>query len=256
MQVNILGVKIDDITQDEAIEKIINWVKTGGKHYVVTPNPEFIVSAQKDSEFKDIINKSDLSIPDGIGLRLTGKIINRVTGTDLMFALIERASQQGLSIGLLGGKNGVAQKSAEALIVKYPNLKITLAHEGGEVDSNGRKTELRIKNYELGEENHNSRFKTIRSQASLIIPISDILFVAFGHGKQEKWIAQNLNRIPVKVAMGVGGAFDYISGQVPRAPVLIRKLGFEWLFRLIIQPWRIKRQIALIKYLWLLMSSG
>lgn len=235
MQVNILGVKIDDVTQEEATQKIINWVKTGGKHYVVTPNPEFIVAAQADLEFKDIINRSDLSIPDGIGLRLTGKVVNRVTGTDLMFALIEIASQQGFSIGLLGGKDGVAQKSGEILRKKYPNLKITLAQEGGEVAFDGN------------------------TQSALSVgymPPTDILFVAFGHGKQEKWIAQNLPSIPVKVAMGVGGAFDYISGNVPRAPKFLRQIGLEWLFRLVLQPWRIKRQLALIKYLWLLRSSG
>lgn len=231
MQVNVLGVKIDDITQEEATQKIINWVKTGGKHYIVTPNPEFIVAAQEDSEFKEIINKSDLSIPDGIGLRLTGKVTNRVTGTDLMFTLIECASQQGLSIGLLGGKNGVAQKSAEVLKEKYPALKISFAADGGIMDS-----------------------KDLNSK--ITIPNSDILFVAFGHGKQEKWIAQNLPQIPVKVAMGVGGAFDYISGNVPRAPKFLRQIGLEWLFRLILQPWRIKRQWALVKYLWLLMSFG
>ncbi len=80
----------------------------------------------------------------------------------------------------------------------------------------------------------------------------DILFVALGHIKQEKWIADNLDRIPVHVAMGVGGAFDYLGGFVPRAPKLMRELGLEWLFRLVVQPWRIKRQLALIKYLWLL----
>ncbi len=235
MQVNVLGVKIDDIPQEEATQKIINWVRIGGKHYVVTPNPEFIVAAQTDSEFKEIINKSDLSIPDGIGLRLTGKVQNRVTGTDLMFALIEVAAQNGFSVGLLGGKNNVAQRSSEVLKQKYPSLIITLAQEGGEVAFDGN------------------------AQTSLSVgymPPTDILFVAFGHGKQEKWIAQNLPAIPVKVAMGVGGAFDYISGNVPRAPKFLRSIGLEWLFRLILQPWRIKRQLALAKYLWLLMSSA
>ena len=83
----------------------------------------------------------------------------------------------------------------------------------------------------------------------------DILFVAFGFPKQEQWIAENLDKIPVKVAMGVGGAFDYISGNVPRSPVFIRKLGLEWLFRLIIQPWRLKRQLALFKFIYLVLRE-
>ncbi|EKD85274.1 MAG: hypothetical protein ACD_38C00056G0001 [uncultured bacterium] len=84
----------------------------------------------------------------------------------------------------------------------------------------------------------------------------DLLFVAFGHIKQEKWIDNNLDKIPVRVAIGVGGAFDYLSASVPRAPKVLRKLGFEWLFRLMIQPWRLKRQLALLKYLWLLTRAG
>ena len=135
-----------------------------------------------------------------------------------MEGLIKLASEKGFTIGFLGGRCEVADKVVERLQKKYQNLKINyVAEEPGE------------------------------------IPKTDILFVAFGAPKQEKWIAENLEKIPVKVAMGVGGAFDYISGRVPRAPAWIRRLSLEWLFRLIIQPWRIKRQLKLLKYLWLIM---
>ena len=231
MEKQVLGVKIDDITLDEAVNTVEGWLNKGRKYHIVTPNPEFIVAAQSDKKFKDIINNADLAIPDGAGLRLTGEVKNRVTGMDLMERLVSEAAQKDFSIGLLGGRDTVAQKSARALQKKYPKLTITFAQEGGEaVTSSGETVSLL-----LG-----------------IIPPTDILFVAFGHPKQEKWIAGNLENIPVKVAMGVGGAFDYISGQVPRAPKIIRDLGFEWLFRLIMQPWRIKRQLALLEYVWLL----
>lgn len=234
MKVNCLGVGIDDITASEAVETVEGWIKNGGKHYIVTPNPEFLVAAQKDSEFKEILNKANLSVPDGAGLKLSGQVENKVAGVDLMEELVAMCAAKGFSVGLLGGRDGVAQKSAAVLKQRYPDLKISFATEGGEVyTDHGSETSISVG----------------------IIPPTDIIFVAFGHGKQEKWIYENLPKIQVKVAMGVGGAFDYISGKVFRAPKILRDLGLEWLFRLIVQPWRIKRQLALIKYLYLIGTS-
>lgn len=234
MKVNILGVNVDDVTLDEATRQVDTWLKLGGKYYIVTPNPEFIVSAQKDPEFKNIINQANLSIPDGMGLKIFGKVKNRVTGVDLMLDLVKLASLKGFSVGFLGGRDSVAQKTADNLVKVYPNLKVSFAEEGGEVvTSSGDTASLSLR----------------------IIPSTDILFVAFGHGKQEKWIYQNLSNSPVKIAMGVGGAFDYISGSVPRAPKFLRTIGLEWLFRLIFQPWRIKRQLLILKFIWLILTT-
>lgn len=225
MKKDILGVKIDDINMDEAVKVVSKWLEDGGKHYITTPNPEIVVMAQKDIKLRESINNADLVIPDGIGLGLTGDIVCNIPGVDLMEELIKKAQDLGLTIGLLGGRDSVAKKVGERLQKKYPKLKISFAESGGEITKDG----VMSVNYKL--------------------PVADLLFVAFGPPKQEKWIAKNLNKIDVKIAMGVGGSFDYLSGEVPRAPVWIRGLGFEWLFRLIIQPWRIKRQLALIKYL-------
>lgn len=222
MKVDVLGVKIDAITQREALSKVEHWVWNPGKYYIVTPNPEFIVTAQKDPVFKKILNGADLSIPDGVGLRLTGKIKNTFSGTDFMEELVELAAEKGFTVGFLGGKEGVAVKCSECLKQKYSNLKISFASS-------------------------NTTYK---------IPPTDLLFIALGHGKQEKWIKGNINQVPAKVFMGVGGAFDYLSGSVPRAPKGLRDLGLEWLFRLVIQPWRIKRQLALFEYLWLIIVRG
>ena len=241
MQKQVLGIKIDDVAMDEAIEIVLGWLKKRGpaspakrgeKYYIVTPNPEIIMIAQGDEKFKNILNKADLSLPDGVGLKLTTDIVCHTPGIDFMEELINVSCDYGFTIGLLGGKDGVAKKASECLRKKYPKLKISFAESGGEVDKNGNF--IRTTNYQL--------------------PTADLLFVAVGPPKQEKWIAQNLNNIPVKVAMGVGGAFDFLSGQVPRAPKIIRNLGFEWLFRLMIQPWRIKRQLALLKYLLLILK--
>ena len=138
---------------------------------------------------------------------------------DFMEELVSLAAEKGFTTGFLGGGDGIAKQTAECLLKKYPKLKVFFA---------GSDTETKI-------------------------PPVDLLFVALGHIKQEKWIAENLEKIPVHVAMGVGGSFDYLSGNVPRAPKWMRDLGLEWLFRLILQPWRIKRQLALLQYLWLVM---
>jgi len=221
MKVDILGVKIDDIEMAEALVQVEQWIISPGKHYIVTPNPEFLVAAHKDTVFKKILNDADLSIPDGVGLKLSGKIKNTFSGTDFMEELIRVAAEKGFTAGFLGGKDGVAEKCAERLKRKYPTLKVSFTSADAEAK----------------------------------IPPLDLLFVALGHIKQEKWIAANLDKIPVHLAMGVGGAFDYLSGRVPRAPKWMRDLGFEWLFRLIMQPWRIKRQLALGQYIRYLLAE-
>lgn len=231
MKKNVLGIKINDINIDQATSVVLGWLKTNIKYYIVTTNPEIIVMAQKDPQLKKMINNADLSIPDGTGLRLTTDVVCYTPGMDLMEELIKQSSDYGFTIGFLGGKKGVAEEAAKCLRKKYPEIKIVFAESGGEVNKEGEMT------------------TTYR------LPNIDLLFVAFGQPKQEKWIAKNMPNIPVKVAIGVGGSLDYLSGKVIRAPKLIRQLGFEWLFRLILQPWRIKRQLALLEYLRLIMLS-
>ncbi len=235
MKKQVLGVKIDDVNIDQALRIVAGWLQNSeGKHYIVTPNPEIIMMSQTDLRLKDILNKSDLSVPDGVGLKLLTDIVCHTPGINLMESLIKMSSDYGFTTGFIGGKDEVAKKTAERLKKKYPNLKISFAESGGEVDKEGNSFQT-----------HNTQY---------IISNTDILFVAFGPPKQEKWIDNNFKKIPVKVAMTVGGSFDYLSGLVPRAPSWVRGLGLEWLFRLIIQPWRIKRQFALIRYLFLLSS--
>ncbi len=246
MKVDILGVKIDKISKIEALEIVEHWIWNNpacriGKHYIVTPNPEFLVAAQKDPEFKKILNNADLAIPDGAGLRLTGDIESTISGVDFMEELIKLAAEKGFVTGFLGGGVGVAEKTAECLQKKYKNLKVAFTESGGEVNRNGVILRESVANREVTFNN---------------IPPLDLLFVAFGHIKQEKWIANNLEKIPVKVMMGVGGAFDYLSGNVLRAPKWVRSLGLEWLFRLVLQPWRIKRQLSLFMFLWLIIVRG
>ena len=260
MKKDVLGIKIDDISIDEIAKTVQGWLSKSGKHYIVTPNPEIVMMAQKDQELKSIINNADLAIPDGAGLKLTGDIRCLSPGIDVMEKLVKMASERGFTIGLLGGRGQVANETAERLLRKYPKLKVIFAKSGGEIDEEGRQLSVLSPQFSDSSsqvvgipitdkqktEKQNSENKQLKTDTRK----TDLLFVAFGPPKQEKWIYKNLDKLDIKVAMGVGGAFDYISGTVPRAPIWIRNLGFEWLFRLAVQPWRIKRQLALVKYLF------
>lgn len=227
MKTAILGVHIDNLSMQEVIAKIEQMLATGNKHYIVTPNPEFLVLAQQDNAFKNILNYADLAIADGVGLlyaaHFLGRQLQRATGVDLMWHACQLATQQDASIYLLGGANNVARQAADVLLQNIPNLKIVGAEDGGQINQDG-----------------------IPKDSHLIYRINqarpDILFVAFGHGKQEKFIFKHLNQFnTIKVAAGIGGSFDYIAGIVKRAPQTMQNLGLEWLYRLIKQPKRWRR---------------
>lgn len=273
MKISILGVKIDRVNMAQAVGQVQKWLSelptTNYKlptKYIVTPNPEMVVAAQGDFEFKKVLNGADLAIPDSVRLwwadsllrennfftrvlkwpffvfpKLVVRDFDTVAGTDLMEELVKLSAVQGFRIGLLGGGKKVAERLGGVLSRKYPGLKVTFIDSGGVIDREGNPIdESRITNQE--------------SRSKFIIPDTDILFVAFGHVKQEKWIFKNLDKYPVKVMMGVGGAFDYLLGSIPRAPKWARKLGLEWLFRLVLQPWRIKRFWSLIKFIFLVLT--
>ncbi len=242
MKKEILGVKFDDLNKQQVLEKVENFLYGAKKHYLVTPNPEFLVAAQRDEEFKQILNEADVAIPDGIGVIIASVLLgrgikNRITGTDLVSQLTKLASEKNYSIFLLGGKDGAAKRTESKLIQKYPNILIVGNFEG-EADKTG-----------------DSETTKAITQANKSGELIDFLFVAFGQVKQEKWIKRNLGRIPVKVAVGVGGAFDYLSGRKPRAPIWVQKAGLEWLFRLLVEPWRFKRQLALPFFVYLVLKE-
>ncbi len=223
----ILGVSVNNVTMQEALNRIDSMVKNGKKHYVVTPNAEFLVDAQKDKKFKRILNNADLAIPDGMGLIYASKLYGaplaeRVAGTDLVDQLCWQAAEKGWTVFFLGGLFGVGEKAAKKLSERYPGLNVCGFYEG--------------KREEKYDEGTVQEIKTIVGDKRI-----DILFVAYGHRYQEKWIARNLGTLDVSVAVGVGGAFDFISCYIPRAPSWMRRAGLEWLFRLYQQPWRWKR---------------
>jgi len=228
-KLDILGVKIDNLTMDEALEKIGQFLKSKDQHYIVLPYSEFIVGAQKDKEFKEILNKAHLCLCEGRGLWLVAKFLGKklkenIPGVDLIYELLNTKYE--LRIFLLGGTKEVVEKVRKKL------RKSVIGAEHGYQD-----LEKVIE-------------KINRAEA-------DILLVNLGSPKQEKWIYENLKKMPsAKVAIGVGGAFDFISGRIKRAPKFVQKTGLEWLWRLILQPWRVKRiSTGVLGLSWLALRS-
>ncbi len=235
MTKKLLGVKIDDVSRQEALSKVTSWLEKGNSFsrpkLVVTPGPEFLLTAQKDTEFKKLLNSADLSLPDGFGLNLYGGVKNRVPGTDFMTELCRVSEKKNWTVGLMGGDYpGVAKKTAENMRGLFPGIRILYALDGREADQV-------LRHYEIVSTTKQS------FDGFLKLPRVDLLFVAFGHPKQEKLLEKmKADRMKLfKVGMGVGGAFDYISGEVSRPNKLFRSLGFEWLGRLLNQPFRFQR---------------
>ncbi len=250
-EIKVLGIKIDVVSLAEAREKVQEFLNSSSQNTIFTPNPEMLVKAQKDEYFRYSLNESDLNLCDGRGIQFVSKQkIERITGVDFMLEICKIAEMENRTVYLLGsGSDEVVKKTAENLQQKFPSLKIVGWSRGPVI----KETSVSIQQYNntpglIMDAEENAKILENINQAQ-----PDILFVAFGMGKQEKWIVENLAKVSsVKIAMGVGGAFDYIGGSVKRAPLLLRKIGLEWLYRLVKQPKRIARiWNATVKFLWL-----
>lgn len=232
-----MGIGVDDIREGEALERIEAFIRDGASHHVVTVNPEFVVMAQQDGDFRDTLNRADLALPDGVGIVWASQILGkplreRVAGSDLVERLAEWASRRGHNLYLLGARPGVAQEAARRWQGRYPGLRIVGAYPGSPSPQ------------EEGE---------IVARVRAAAP--DILLVAYGAPAQDRWIRRNLERLGVPVSMGVGGALDFVSGRARRAPPWVRRLGLEWLFRLAQEPWRWRRMTRLPRFAFLVMRS-
>ncbi len=235
----ILGVRVDSLTLNQVLAYIEACINRGQSHQIVTVNPEFVMAAQSDAEFRRIINTSALALPDGVGVwwasrRLGRQLPERIPGVDLVERLAALSAERGYRLYFLGAMPGVAEKAVEVLRARYPGLAVAGTHSGSP------------------NPEHEAAIVTLVQAAC-----PHVLFVAYGAPAQDRWIARNLARLQVPVCIGVGGTFDYIAGVHPRAPRWIRHLGLEWLHRLITQPWRWRRMMALPRFAWrVLWSSG
>lgn len=220
-RVSILGVPVDCVTLTEARDRVLA-MSVSGAHHVMTPNPEMLTEANRNPAFKTLLQSSDLNIPDGAGLlwaaRRAGETLpERVTGVDLLSAVTSVVGCP--SVFLLGAAEGVAEAAADHLRKKNPSLHIAGTYSGSPHENEEQLIVAKIN----------------ASKAA-------ILFVAYGAPKQDMWIRKNLPKMPsVHVAMGIGGAFDFLAGKRTRAPQVLRYFGLEWLWRLVQEPSRIGR---------------
>jgi N-acetylglucosaminyldiphosphoundecaprenol N-acetyl-beta-D-mannosaminyltransferase len=212
-----------------ALERIEKLVRGGGHHLVATVNPEFVMRARKDVEFARVLETADLCLADGTGIvwaarRQGCKMSGPVTGVDLVPRLAELCERRGFRLFLLGAGPGVAAELASSLRARHPRLEVA-AHAGSPDPKSDEETLRLITGHD-----------------------TQVLLVAYGAPRQELWIDRVQRRIGDGVAIGVGGAFDFLTGRVPRAPEWMRRAGLEWLYRLVRQPWRIRRMAALPVY--------
>jgi N-acetylglucosaminyldiphosphoundecaprenol N-acetyl-beta-D-mannosaminyltransferase len=226
----LLGIPVDNLNFKETLDQIDDYVRAGRSarkgHQVATVNTDFLVKAALDRDLRRLLQTVHLATPDGMPLvwaaRLLGNPLQeRVTGADLVPALAERAAQKGYSLYLFGAGPGIAKKAADILQERYPGLKIA---------------GVASPPYSQVKEIDRSALDEIRAARP------DILLVALGNPKQEKWIELHGRQLGVPVMMGVGGSLDFLAGNVKRAPEWMQTTGLEWLFRLIQEPRRLWRR--------------
>lgn len=225
MKTDILGVSIDPVTPDEALERGQALLEDPDFHYVVTPNPEFILTARKNEHFRRVLNEADMALPDGIGVvyaaRILGTPLNgRVPGIEFAQSLMGQMAGTGKKLFLLGAKPGVAEKAAANLRKTYPGLEICGVHDGY-FQEDGPVVDA------------------IRSSGA------DVVFVCLGAPKQELWMSAHGPETGARLMVGLGGCLDVFAGNVQRAPEFWQKAGLEWLYRLFKEPSRIGRMAKL-----------
>ena len=225
MKTEILGVNFDNLTKEEAKARGAELLKENKFHYVVTPNPEFILAAEKDPEFQQILNSADLVLPDGVGVVYSAKIKGtplkeRVPGIEFAADMLDCLNEMGGRLFLLGAKPGVAEQAGRSILESHPNIVLCGTQDG-----------------------------YFKDEQDVLVKVAqakpDLLFVCLGAPKQEKWMARWGEHTGAKMAIGLGGCLDVFAGNVERAPEAWQKLGMEWAYRLKKEPKRIGRMAKL-----------
>jgi len=222
---------------EETVERVAGFIGSGRPHLILTMNPEFLYRAQFDGSLLELAARADLVTPDGEGIvwasRVAGcPVPERVTGIDLMTRLLERASAEGWRVYLLGAAPGVAGEAAEKIRQAYPGLKVAGTHHGYFRDDEAAEVVEKIR-----------------------MAAPDLVFVAMGAPRQERWIDSHLAGTGAAAALGVGGSFDVLAGRVRRAPAWVRRLRLEWLYRLLREPSRWRRQLVLPMFAWMVIKK-
>ena len=235
--IEVLGVRVDDVTYDEVLAWLDACVASGEPHQLVTLNPEMLMVARREPAFRRLLNEADLNVADGVGLLLAARWLGhplrgRVTGSDGIYRLTAHCAQQGYRPFFLGAGPGVAEAAAGRLAALNPGLEVAGTYAGSPRPEDEDEIVARVR--AAGPE---------------------VLYVAYGVPAEEKWIARNRQRLGVPVMVGVGGAFDFVAGVTKRAPGWMRRLGLEWLHRLVHEPWRWRRQLALPHFAALVLAQ-
>lgn len=243
--IKIFGLKIHNTTLKETTNLIEEYLKGDTLRVIYTPNTEIVMESKDNDKLKELLNKGDLIIPDGIGLIYGSRIkkkplTERVTGFDTSMKMLDIAEENGYSIFLLGGEEGVAKTASDNIKKGYPNVKVLGHHHGF------------FKGSHLGLLDHEEELAIVNEINNLN---PDIIFVGLGFPKQEMWIDANRNRLNGRVIIGNGGVMNILAGNAKRAPEIFQKLGLEWFYRLIKEPSRIKRQMALPKFMFHILFS-
>ena len=228
-----LGVPVHLVTMEETVDLARVFLSVPGCAQIATVNPEFVMAAQRDAGFLDVLRSADLCIADGIGLVLASRrtaspLPERVPGSELVYRLAALAEEEGKRLFLLGAAPGVAEEAAAILQARFPGLLIAGTFAGSPA-----------------QEESDTLIGLINDSKA------DLLYVAYGAPKQDLWIARHRDRFTtVRLAMGVGGSLDFVTGRAQRAPQWVQRLGLEWLHRLILEPWRWRRMLALPQFAW------
>lgn len=236
--VTILGIPVHSLTTADALAQVGQFMIEPRLHQIATVNPEFVMAAQDNAVFADVLRRADLCLPDGIGLLYAARHIGqplpeRIAGSSFVYELAALAAAEGRPVFLLGAAPGVAEKAAAVLTERNPGLVIAGTYAGSPAPAENDGIVARIN----------------ASEAT-------ILLVAYGAPKQDLWIDRNRVALQtVRVAMGVGGSLDFIAGRAVRAPQWVQDVGLEWLHRLVKEPWRWRRMLALPRFGWRVMMT-
>jgi N-acetylglucosaminyldiphosphoundecaprenol N-acetyl-beta-D-mannosaminyltransferase len=229
--VRILDVPVHQVTTEQALAEVLRFMSEPRLHQLATVNPEFVMAAQQDRLFRQVLDEADLCLPDGVGLiwasrRLGRPLPERIAGSDFVYHIARLASEHGWRLFLLGAGPGVAEESALVFQSRFPGIKIAGTYAG------------------TPDPDENEGILERINAAN-----SEVLYVAYGAPRQDKWIYRNRDNLPsVRLAIGVGGSLDFVTGRAARAPDWLQKIGLEWLHRLYKEPWRWRRMLALPRF--------
>lgn len=235
--VDIMGVPVFSERFETAIDQAVDFLREDRLHMICTPNTEFIMRAQEDAAFLDLLNRSDLNIPDGFGLVLASRVNHlgleeKIAGVEFMDRLLAHCASAGERVYFLGGAQESLERAIERILETYPTLQVAGSHHGF---------------FDAADE------PRILDGINRTQPA--VLFVALGSPKQEWWIDRHREALGARLAIGVGGSLDIWSGQAKRAPAWMIAMGLEWLYRLFRQPSRIGRMMVIPRFMWRLLKQ-